>query len=73
METSVNELYETMAGLSGCALPAEHGPAITGEQLRSALDLAKAARALGWRPEVSLRQGLEETPGFLGALRSAPS
>jgi UDP-glucose 4-epimerase len=68
VETSVNELYETMARLSGRALPAEHGPAKPGEQLRSALDPAKAGRVLGWRPEVGLREGLEKTLGYFGAL-----
>lgn len=68
VETSVNELYETMAKLSGRALPAEHGPAKRGEQLRSAVDPAKAGRVLGWRPEVGLREGLEKTLGFFGAL-----
>ena len=68
IETSVNELYETMAGLSGRDLPAEYGPAKPGEQLRSAVDPAKAARVLGWRPEVGLREGLEKTLGFFGAL-----
>jgi UDP-glucose 4-epimerase len=68
IETSVNELYETMVGLSGRALPAEHGPAKLGEQLRSAVDPAKAERVLGWRPEVGLREGLEKTLAYFGAL-----
>jgi UDP-glucose 4-epimerase len=68
IETSVNELYETMAELSGRALRAQHGPAKPGEQPRSAVDPAKAARVLGWRPEVGLRKGLEETLRFFGAL-----
>ena len=57
-----------MARLSGRDLPAEYGPAKAGEQLRSAVDPAKAARVLGWRPEVGLREGLEKTLGFFGAL-----
>ena len=68
IETSVNELYETMAGLSGRDLPAEYGPAKAGEQLGSAVDPAKAARVLGCRPGVGLREGLEKTLGFFGAL-----
>ncbi len=57
-----------MAELSGHALPVEHGPAKPGEQLRSAVDPAKAERALGWRPAMGLREGLRETLGFFGAL-----
>jgi UDP-glucose 4-epimerase len=68
VETSVNELYETMARLSGRALPAEHGPAKPGEQIRSAVDPAKAGRVLGWRPEIGLREGLEKTLGYFSAL-----
>jgi UDP-glucose 4-epimerase len=68
IETSVNELYETMARLSGRDLPAEYGPAKPGEQLRSAVDPAKAERVLGWRPEVGLREGLEKTLAYFGAL-----
>ena len=68
VETSVNELYETMARLSGRDVPARHGPAKPGEQLRSAVDPAKAERILGWRPMVALREGLEKTLAFFGAL-----
>jgi UDP-glucose 4-epimerase len=68
IETSVNVLYETMAELSAHALPAQHGPPKPGEQFRSAVDPSKAARVLGWRPEVGLREGLEKTLGFFGAL-----
>jgi UDP-glucose 4-epimerase len=68
IETSVNELYGTMAKLSERDLPAEHRPAKPGEQLRSSVDPAKAARLLGWHPEVGLREGLEKTLGFFGAL-----
>jgi UDP-glucose 4-epimerase len=41
--------------------PVEHAPARTGEQLRSALQTAKATEVLGWRPAVSLDGGLAET------------
>jgi UDP-glucose 4-epimerase len=66
IETSVNELYETMADLSGRESPAKHAPAKPGEQLRSAIDPAKAERVLGWRPGVGLREGLEKTLAFFG-------
>ena len=68
IETSVNELYGTMAHLSGRAFPARYGPAKPGEQLRSAVGPAKAERVFGWRPEVGLREGLEKTFGYFGAL-----
>jgi UDP-glucose 4-epimerase len=68
VETSVNELYELMRGISGRELPANHGPAKPGEQLRSSIDPTRAGRILGWRPEVKLDAGLEETLSFFGPL-----
>ena len=68
IETSVNELYEMMAELSGNTLPAEHRPAKPSEQLRSAVDPAKAARVLGWHLEVGLSESLEKTLAFFGAV-----
>jgi UDP-glucose 4-epimerase len=67
IETSVIELYEIMAELSGHDSPAQHGPAKPGEQPRSAVDPTKANRVFRWRPEVGLREGIEETLRFFGA------
>jgi UDP-glucose 4-epimerase len=67
LETSVNELYELLLGISGKDLAAEHGPAKAGEQVRSRVDPAKAARLLDWRPEVDLEAGLEKTYRFFAA------
>jgi UDP-glucose 4-epimerase len=70
VETSVNGLYELLLGVSGKDhLPAEHGPAKAGEQLRSSVDAALAGRVMGWQPEVDLASGLKETLRFFGALR----
>jgi UDP-glucose 4-epimerase len=67
LETSVNELYELLLGISGKDLAAEHGPAKAGEQVRSRVDPAKAARLLDWRPEVDLEAGLEKAYRFFAA------
>jgi UDP-glucose 4-epimerase len=68
-ETSVNELYELLQKASGREdLPPEHGPAKPGEQLRSSVDPARAAKVLGWKPEVGLEAGLTETLCSFGAL-----
>ena len=69
VETSVNRLYELLAGISGKDLPPEHGPAKPGEQLRSSVDPTLARRVMGWCPEVDLTNGLNETLHFFGALR----
>jgi UDP-glucose 4-epimerase len=68
IETSVNQLYEILRDASGRDLPPVHGPAKPGEQLRSSLDPTDAGRVLGWRAEVTLARGLDETLRFFGAL-----
>jgi UDP-glucose 4-epimerase len=68
VETNVNRLYELLRDISGKDLPANHGPAKPGEQLRSSISPAWAGRVLGWHPEVKLAAGLEETLRFFGAL-----
>jgi len=67
-ETSVNELYEILLESSERELPPKDGPAKPGEQLRSSVDPSKAAKYLGWRPEVDLTTGLKETLRFFGVL-----
>jgi UDP-glucose 4-epimerase len=57
VETSVNELYETMAGAAGVSRAAEYAPARPGELARSSLDPSLAAEALGWRPTTALDTG----------------
>ena len=68
IETDVNELYDVSRALLGNGLPARYGPAKPGEQLRSSIDPTRAGRILGWRPEVKLAAGLEETLRSFGAL-----
>ncbi len=61
IQTSVKQLAEAMMAASGVRVGVEHAPARTGELLANALLTDKAARALGWRPEVSLAEGLKRT------------
>jgi UDP-glucose 4-epimerase len=61
VETSVNRLYDLLQQASGRDLPPEYAPAKPGEQSRSSVNPSLVARALGWRPEVELAAGLEET------------
>jgi len=64
VETSVNQLFRTLARAAGSDLPPSYGPARPGEQLRSVISPAQAAKAFNWRPEVSLEKGLAQTYRF---------
>jgi UDP-glucose 4-epimerase len=56
-ETSVNELYRTMADNAGVAGDAEYAPARAGELARSCLDATRAKLHLGWEPFTDLPAG----------------
>ncbi len=69
VETDVVVLYGHLARAAGVSRPAEHAPARMGEQKRSCIDPAEAARVLGWRPEVALGEGLARTFEWFRARR----
>jgi UDP-glucose 4-epimerase len=60
-ETSVVELYERCRAVAESPLEAVRADARLGELQRSVLDVSLAERELGWRPEVSLDDGLRRT------------
>lgn len=64
IETSVIELAEALQKSASSNVPVHLAPARPGEQQRSAVSVEKAERALGWRPQVDLHDGLEETFAF---------
>jgi UDP-glucose 4-epimerase len=57
VESSVLELYETMARAAGSSLRPLHAPARPGELQRTALDPGRAAIHLGWKPWTPLEEG----------------
>jgi UDP-glucose 4-epimerase len=59
-ETSVNELYATMASAAGVTEPALRAPARVGELARSSLDPGRAKIHLGWEPWTDLPTGVRE-------------
>ena len=61
VETSVVDLARTLGTAAGRPVSVEQAPARTGEQLRSAVVVDKAAKVLGWQPRVTLEQGLRDT------------
>ncbi len=70
LETDVNTLARTMLEVSGSRSEVRHGPAKAGEQRRSVVDIRRAAEVFGWRPEVSLREGLGRAVEFFRARAS---
>ena len=61
VETSVNDLYEAVAGVTGYPTKPEYAPARPGEVDRSVVDPARARKELGWEAWTSLEEGLERT------------
>lgn len=66
-ETSIRELFDTMAHIAGYDQAPRFGPARKGDVLRIALDPTLAAETLGWRARVTLEDGLRQTyEAFVG-------
>ncbi len=61
VETNVNELLRRLAAAAGVTAESRNAPPKAGEQRRSVLDASAAARVLGWKPGVSLDEGLRRT------------
>lgn len=61
IETTVDELYAILAAAAQSNARPNYAPARPGEQRRSVISPARAAKALEWRPEMSLREGLART------------
>lgn len=55
---SVLEMVEAVRAVTGCALPVEHVPAKPGEMPAVIVDIGHAREQLGYRPAVSLLDGL---------------
>ena len=70
VETSVNRLAALLNAAAPAAVPVERAPARAGELQRSVLQVDKAAAVLGWRPEVTIEQGLAETYRFFADRRA---
>lgn len=70
IETDVVELATLLKSVSGGTSELVHAPARAGEQRRSAVRIDKAGKVLGWKPKVTLRDGLRDTYQWFAARRA---
>lgn len=68
-ECDVNELYAHITRAAGVHRPPRYGPPKPGEQRRSRLDITHAATRLGWRPAVTLEDGVSATVAWFAERR----
>ena len=61
LETTVNELAQTLIDAVGADVSIVHAPERPGELRRSAVAIDRAARDLSWTPETALGEGLRQT------------
>ena len=64
VETDVVTIFQHLRDALGSSGEAQHGPAKPGEQRRSCLDTSRAAQVLGWRPQMALKDGLQNTATY---------
>ncbi|HET9076277.1 MAG TPA: NAD-dependent epimerase/dehydratase family protein [Acidimicrobiales bacterium] len=67
VETSIGDLYRTMADRAGVDRPAVQGPARPDETARSCLDPGRAAIHLGWKPWTTVEEGTAAVLGWWAA------
>ena len=60
-QADTNTIYGLVAARLGKPVQAEHGPPRPGDLRASALDYSLIQRTLGWKPEVSLNDGISTT------------
>jgi len=69
-ETSVRELYDTVAHYTGSTVEPLYAPERPGELKRSCLDPGRAAIHLGWKPWTTIEAGIGQTVDWFRAQRA---
>ncbi|MBN1447160.1 MAG: NAD-dependent epimerase/dehydratase family protein [Bacteroidetes bacterium] len=60
-ETTVNEIFRLLNTAAGSPAEERHGPAKPGEQQRSVCSFDRIMKRFGWKPEVEIEKGLQNT------------
>jgi UDP-glucose 4-epimerase len=71
VETSVVALANAVMRAGRRLAPLQHLPSRAGEQRRSAVQIDKASRDLGWQPQASLDSGVADTLAWFAAVAEA--
>jgi UDP-glucose 4-epimerase len=66
--TSVLEIFNALAAITGYEKPPQFGPGKLGETYRIWLNAEKARRELGWAPTLGLEDGLARTVEYFSAV-----
>lgn len=64
VETSDQEIFDTLAGVLGYKGKPIYAPVRKGEVYRISLDCSKARKELGWSPKLSLKEGIAQTAEY---------
>ena len=67
VETSVRQLHTAIAKAAGAPDEPEFHPPRLGDLRRSCLDISRAEKVLGWRPKVTIDDGVAQTVAFFRA------
>ncbi|MEB3069568.1 NAD-dependent epimerase/dehydratase family protein [[Mycobacterium] vasticus] len=71
VETSDRQLHSAVAAAVGAPDDPEFHPPRLGDLKRSCLDISRAAEVLGWRPQVTLADGVTRTVEYFRQAKSA--
>lgn len=70
LPTSVNDIFSTLAKVTNYTIPVQYGPAKLGETRHIYLNASKARKDLGWKPTISLEEGLTKTVEYFKVAES---
>lgn len=66
-QVDVNQVFHLITERIRISVPEVHGPPRPGDQRTSALEASLIAEKLGWRPQITLEEGLEDTVAWFRA------